>query len=209
MWWILIAVVVGVLLLSLKRHFGHDEFEGVHTGWKILQGERIYLDFFQHHHPFYYYVTAFVISLAGETVAAVLTLRLISFAAYAAMLLLTWRLAMQIYKRRMVAKIALILLSSAYIFFDSAIEIRPDVPQVFFGFAAFVLLTAMAVTSTNGMRRRLGKRWQNIHNGVYVVGLLVVWHYWWQVKKDITEPLIYAAILALLLGYRIWWKRRH
>ena len=81
-------------------------------------------------------------------------------------------------------------------------------PFITIGFAAFVLLTAMAVTSTNGMRRRLGKRWQNIHNGVYVVGLLVVWHYWWQVKKDITEPLIYAAILAVLLVYRIWWKRR-
>lgn len=142
LWWVLIAVVAGVLLLSLKRHFGHDEFEGVHTGWKILQGERIYLDFFQHHHPFYYYLPAFVISVVGETVGAVLTLRLISFAAYAAMLLLTWQLAMQIYKRRMVAKIALILLSSAYIFFDSAIEIRPDVPQVFFGFAAFVLIFA-------------------------------------------------------------------
>lgn len=81
-------------------------------------------------------------------------------------------------------------------------------PFITIGFAAFVLLTAMAVTSTSGMRRRLGRRWQKIHNCVYVVGLLAVWHYWWQVKKDITEPLIYAAILAVLLVYRIWWKRR-
>ncbi len=83
-------------------------------------------------------------------------------------------------------------------------------PFITIGFAALVLLTAMALTSTNGMRRRLGKRWQQIHNSVYVVGILGVWHYWWQVKKDISEPLIYAAILALLLGYRLWWwKRRH
>lgn len=82
-------------------------------------------------------------------------------------------------------------------------------PFITLGFTALVLLTAMAVTSTDGMRRRLGKRWQKIHNSVYVVGVLGVWHYWWQVKKDITEPLIYAAILAVLLGYRIWWKRRH
>ena len=81
-------------------------------------------------------------------------------------------------------------------------------PFITIGFTAFVLLAAMAVTSTNGMRRRLGRRWQKIHYSVYVVGLLAVWHYWWQVKKDITEPLIYAVILALLLGYRIWWKRR-
>jgi len=78
-------------------------------------------------------------------------------------------------------------------------------PFITIGFAALVLLTAMAVTSTNGMRRRLGKRWQQIHNSVYVVGFLGVWHYWWQVKKDITEPLIYATILAVLLGVRLWW----
>jgi len=81
-------------------------------------------------------------------------------------------------------------------------------PFITIGFVAFLLLTAMAATSTDGMRRRLGKRWQKIHYSIYVVGLLAVWHYWWQVKKDITEPLIYAAILALLLGYRFWWKRK-
>ena len=75
-------------------------------------------------------------------------------------------------------------------------------PFITIGFAAFLLLLALAVTSTNAMRRRLGRRWQQLHNLVYVIGILGVWHYWWQVKKDITEPLIYAAILAVLLGYR-------
>ena len=56
------------------------------------------------------------------------------------------------------------------------------------------------------MRRRLGKSWQKLHNSVYVVGALGVWHYWWQVKSDITEPLTYAVILSALLGLRIWWK---
>ena len=72
------------------------------------------------------------------------------------------------------------------------------------GFAALLILTAMAVTSTNGMRRRLGKRWQQLHYGAYIAGILGVWHYWWQVKKDIQEPLIYAVILSILLGFRIW-----
>jgi len=49
----------------------------------------------------------------------------------------------------------------------------------------------------------MGKRWQSLHNMAYVIAILGVWHYWWQVKKDITEPLIYAGILALLLGARI------
>jgi sulfoxide reductase heme-binding subunit YedZ len=76
-------------------------------------------------------------------------------------------------------------------------------PFITIGFAALLLLTALALTSTNGIRRRMGRHWQTLHNAVYLIGILGVWHYWWQVKKDITEPLVYAAILALLLGYRI------
>lgn len=79
-------------------------------------------------------------------------------------------------------------------------------PFITIGFAAFLMLVAMAATSTAGMRRRLGARWQQLHNSVYVVGILGVWHYWWQVKQDIREPLIYAIILSLLLGYRLWRK---
>ena len=77
-------------------------------------------------------------------------------------------------------------------------------PFITLGFLAFLVLTAMAATSTNAMRRRLGRRWQQLHNGVYAVGVLGVWHYWWQVKQDIREPLLYATLLAALLGYRIW-----
>lgn len=76
-------------------------------------------------------------------------------------------------------------------------------PFITIGFAALLLLTAMAVTSTAGIRRRMGRRWDQLHYAVYAVGILGVWHYWWQVKKDITEPLIYAAILIILLGYRL------
>jgi sulfoxide reductase heme-binding subunit YedZ len=79
-------------------------------------------------------------------------------------------------------------------------------PFITIGFAATLLLLAMAATSTNGMRRRLGRRWQTLHNSVYAVGILGVWHYWWQVKQDIREPLVYAIILSALLGYRLWRK---
>ena len=81
-------------------------------------------------------------------------------------------------------------------------------PVITIGFAALLILTAMAATSTNGMRRRLGKRWQQLHYGAYIVGILGVWHYWWQVKKDIRDPLIYAVILAVLLGLRLWFRYR-
>jgi len=81
-------------------------------------------------------------------------------------------------------------------------------PFITFGFAALLLLLTMTLTSTLAMRRRLGRRWQQLHNGIYVVGILGVWHYWWQVKLDVREPLIYASILAALLSYRLWRRFR-
>jgi len=82
-------------------------------------------------------------------------------------------------------------------------------PFITIGFAALLLLTAMAVTSTDGMRRRMRRTWDKLHYSVYAVGVLGVWHYWWQVKKDTSDAWIYAVILALLLGYRVWKKVRH
>ena len=77
-------------------------------------------------------------------------------------------------------------------------------PFITIGFVALLLLTALAATSTNGIRRRMGRRWQSLHYATYGIATLGVWHYWWQVKSDITEPLIYALILAVLLGLRLW-----
>jgi len=70
-----------------------------------------------------------------------------------------------------------------------------------------VLLSALAITSFTALRRRMGRSWQTLHKAVYVIGVLGVWHYWWQVKKDVTEPLVYALILTLLLAARVNWSR--
>lgn len=91
---------------------------------------------------------------------------------------------------------------------EAIVEDLLERPFITVGFIAVVILTALAATSTAGIRRRMGRRWQSLHNLVYIAAILGVWHYWWQVKKDITEPLIYAAILSVLLGLRIWWSRR-
>ena len=92
----------------------------------------------------------------------------------------------------------------------SVLEDIVERPFITLGMLALVLLTAMAATSTTGIRRRMGRRWDRLHYSAYAVGILGVWHYWWQVKQDIREPLVYAAILTLLLGYRLWhtWRRR-
>lgn len=80
-------------------------------------------------------------------------------------------------------------------------------PYITVGFAAFVLLIPLAVTSTNRMIKRLGgRRWQALHRSVYAIAILGVVHYWWLVKADIAGPLIYALILAALLGARAWWR---
>jgi methionine sulfoxide reductase heme-binding subunit len=81
-------------------------------------------------------------------------------------------------------------------------------PFITIGFGAFVLLVPLAVTSTNKMMRRLGKRWKSLHRSIYVISLLAVWHYYWQVKADVREPLIYLGIVLALLGWRAWkaWK---
>jgi sulfoxide reductase heme-binding subunit YedZ len=81
-------------------------------------------------------------------------------------------------------------------------------PFITLGMTALLLLIPLAATSTNGMMRRLGRRWQSLHRLVYPIAILGVWHLWWQVKQDIREPLVYALILAGLLGYRLWYRRR-
>lgn len=81
-------------------------------------------------------------------------------------------------------------------------------PYIMVGFAALLLLVPLAVTSTNGWMRRLKGRWLKLHRLIYPIAILGVWHYWWQVKKDITEPLVYALILAVLLGWRLYRRQR-
>jgi sulfoxide reductase heme-binding subunit YedZ len=77
-------------------------------------------------------------------------------------------------------------------------------PYITVGFTALVLLIPLAVTSTRGMQRRLKRNWAKLHRLVYVVAVLGVLHYWWQIKSDAdAQPLPYAVLLAVLLGVRL------
>ena len=77
------------------------------------------------------------------------------------------------------------------------------------GMAAWLMLLPLAVTSTKGWIRRLGgQRWRRLHTLTYVAATFGVVHYFWAVKKDISQPLLFAAILGALLGYRAWTARR-
>ena len=89
--------------------------------------------------------------------------------------------------------------------FDAA-AIAADIverPYITVGFAAFVMLVPLAVTSTNAWMRRLGRRWHRLHRLIYPAAILGCTHFWWQVKADWREPALYAAVLALLLAWRV------
>lgn len=94
--------------------------------------------------------------------------------------------------------------------FDMAAILKDVVkrPFVTVGFAAFLLLLPLAFTSTNRMVRRLGRNWQRLHRLVYAIAVLGVVHFWWLVKRDLTEPLVFALVLAVLLGIRLFWRMR-
>ena len=74
---------------------------------------------------------------------------------------------------------------------------------VLVGFAAFLILVPLAITSTKGWMRRLGKNWKRLHYGVYLAAVLVIVHFVWLVKVDIRRPLLYGAVVALLLAFRL------
>lgn len=83
-------------------------------------------------------------------------------------------------------------------------------PYITVGFSAFLLLIPLAVTSTRGWIRRLGKRWSLLHRLAYVATGLGLVHFYWLVKADVRLPLLLIAVFALLMGARIqrWWSRR-
>lgn len=87
--------------------------------------------------------------------------------------------------------------------FQSLLVDVTERPYITAGMLGLLLLIPLAVTSTRGWQRRLGRNWSRLHRLVYPAAMLGVVHFWWQVKADFREPLVYAVLLALLLGYRL------
>ena len=81
-------------------------------------------------------------------------------------------------------------------------------PFITMGMTTFILLLPLAITSTTGWIRRLGRRWTELHRLAYVAGITAVVHFWWVVKADFREPRLWALALSVLLGFRVWWTYR-
>lgn len=92
--------------------------------------------------------------------------------------------------------------------FEEIVKDIPKRPFITLGFASFVLLIPLALTSTSAMIRRLGRRWQTLHRLVYLIAMGGIVHFLWLVKADRRQPMLYGALLALLLGYRLLVKWR-
>ncbi|CAB3794621.1 Protein-methionine-sulfoxide reductase heme-binding subunit MsrQ [Paraburkholderia ultramafica] len=107
---------------------------------------------------------------------------------------------------------------TTYLWFDKWFDVAAilkDIgkrPFITVGFAAFVLLIALAVTSPRAMVRKLGRRWQTLHRAIYAIGALAILHFWWMMagKHDLLLPKIYGAIMVALLGWRliVWLRER-
>lgn len=101
---------------------------------------------------------------------------------------------------------------TAYVWLDYSFywpDIVKDIikhPYVIVGLSAFVLAIPLAATSNQAMIKRLKGRWKTLHRMVYLIAILAVLHFWWLVKKDITEPFYYAAVLVCLLGVRLYFN---
>lgn len=81
-------------------------------------------------------------------------------------------------------------------------------PFITVGFAAFILLLPLAVTSTNAMQRRLGRHWATLHRLIYGIAVLAILHFWWMRagKRNFGEPLMVGAVIVVLLGWRLWYR---
>ena len=90
--------------------------------------------------------------------------------------------------------------------FPAMVEDVLDRRYITAGMLAYLCILPLALTSTRTWMRRLGRRWQSLHRIVYVGAAAGVVHYLWLVKADLVPPLLYATVLAALLGYR-WWHR--
>ena len=140
LWAIFAVILIFLCLHSNYRWFSHDEFEHIHTAWKILQGQEIYVDFFQHHHPFLSYLLVPVVSILGDTTTSIFASRYLILLMVFGILLITYFLALKLFKEVEIAIISLILTATAVAFYDEAIKVRPDVPLTLTGLLSIYCL---------------------------------------------------------------------
>lgn len=134
---------------AVLGRYNQDEIEGFHTAWKISVGERIYEDFFQHHHPLFYYMLVPIIKLIGESLFTLYVAEAFAFVIFVAITVVTFFLARRIYDKK-TALVTVVLLLSSPFFIKKGMEIRPDILQTLFGLISFYMLTIHIMDASKG-----------------------------------------------------------
>ena len=133
------ADLIVIFFFSLTDKFDNDEFESIHVAWKMFSGQRIYVDFFEHHHPFFYYMLMGLMGVFKENIMVLFAARGLVFIMFLLILAIGYNISKDLYGKE-AALISLILLSTTNTFIYKAVEIRPDVPQILFGLLSIFLL---------------------------------------------------------------------
>ena len=133
-----ISLILFVFLVALNEEFGCDEFEAVHTAWKVLNGKTLYIDFFQNHNPLFYYILSPILLIFGPHIKTLYILRFLEFLFFTGTSALIYTIGKLEFDRE-IGHLAVILSIPAMLIFKG-IEIRPDVPMLFFELLGFYLL---------------------------------------------------------------------
>ena len=187
--WVLLVASTALLFMgSLNRFFDHDEFEALHTAWYIFQGERIYEDFIQHHFPLLHYLLVPLYALFGSTTETIIAARVVMFFNVLGMLVVTYLIALEVYRKHLVAVTGTLFLTLITLFTAKAIEIRPDTPQSLFVFlGTYLVLRAF----------RTRARWTFVLGGVcFGVAFLFL-----------QKALVFLGLVGLVMLARVWSRK--
>ena len=187
--WILLALSVALLFMgSLNRFFDHDEFEAMHTSWKLFQGERLYQDFIQHHFPLLHYLLLPLYTIFGSTTETIIAARVVIFFNVLGMLTATYLIALEVYRKHLVAVVGTLFLTLITLFTAKAIEIRPDVPQsLFVMVGTYLVLRAFRTRS----------RWGFIMSGA-CFGVAVLF---------LQKAIVFLGLIGLVMLARVWSRK--
>jgi len=188
---------------SINKTFDHDELEAIHTAWKISQGEIIYVDFFQHHHPLIYYLLVPLLVALKDDSHVLTVARIGIFCLHLLILFTTYRIAVKVFDQTS-GYISLILLSTTFIFITNVIEIRPDVPQTLFSLLSVLfLLNYFEFKSLKYLvlsSLALGIAFLFLQKAIFLVFLLalILIYELYQSKLDLRSLFVYLFVFLLV-----------
>ncbi len=205
LWLLFFGLLIVIAFLSFSVSLNHDEVESIHVAWKIFSGERIYVDFFEHHHPFYYYLLIPIIKLFNGNTGVVFAARALSLGMLLLVFAVTYDISRNVFGKRP-AVISLVLLATVRVFIYKVIEIRPDVPEALFGLISVSLL--LNYFKRNTLKYlilsavSLGLSFLFLQKAIFLVFVIgvVLLHSWYFDRLRARDMSIYLAVLIAVLA---------